>query len=68
MSAHAGFRFILFNAILVTANLCLQPCIAGDDAKKNRQRELAGPYYNLEYRLIGPAASGRVSRGGGSPW
>jgi photosystem II stability/assembly factor-like uncharacterized protein len=67
MFAHTGFRFILINAILASANLFLQQCIAGDDAKQDRERKLAGPYYNLEYRLIGPAASGRVSRVAGVP-
>jgi photosystem II stability/assembly factor-like uncharacterized protein len=39
----------------------------GDDPADQKKRQLAGPFYNLEYRLIGPAASGRVARVAGVP-
>ena len=37
------------------------------DSKEAKERALAGPFYNLKYRLIGPAAGGRVSRVAGVP-
>ena len=40
---------------------------AGDLPAANTADDLAGPFRGLEYRLIGPAAGGRVSRVAGVP-
>ena len=47
--------------------IALSACLAGILVAAAPEPESKGPFKNLEYRLIGPAASGRVSRVAGVP-
>jgi len=62
---HYRFREVSMIVTSLVIGLCLAcPASAMD---KEAKEKLAGPYHGLEYRLIGPAAGGRVSRVTGVP-
>ncbi len=60
-------RAVSSNDRSARVHIVLSVCLAGILVATAPEPESKGPFKNLEYRLIGPAASGCVSRVAGVP-
>ncbi len=65
IKSFVGYTVLTILAVAATSGQARRA--RGETATEERKRALAGPYFNLEYRLIGPSAGGRVSRVAGVP-
>jgi len=61
------YRFHEVSMIVTSLVVGLSLACPAKAMDKEAKAKLAGPYHGLEYRLIGPAASGRVARVTGVP-